>query len=173
MKLRLPSLREGRNAVEETLEPGELGLEADVFHESVRIAGTVDMDETKLDVQLDIQTEGHYVCDRCAIEFDRPFDVSTRLIVLRRDPHDRDEEEADGLLFIGTRGTEVDLSDDIVDAILLDVPLKALCKPDCKGLCPVCYADWNEETCEHYDQYPHNEENENLSPSDEDDEDND
>ena len=76
-------------------------------------------------------------------------------------------------MFIGTRGTEVDLSDDVADAILLDVPLKTLCKPDCKGLCPVCYTDWNEETCEHYEQYSHNAEDETTSPSGDDDEDND
>jgi uncharacterized metal-binding protein YceD (DUF177 family) len=173
MKLRLPSLREGRNPVEDRLDPGEIGLETDVFHQPVQIFGTADMDDAKVDVRLEISIEGHFICDRCAVEFDRSFDVSARVIVLRRDAHDSDEEEADGLLFIGVQGTEADLSGDIVDAILLAVPLKKLCKPDCKGLCPVCYVDWNEETCEHYDQYPHNEENDNISPSGEDGEDND
>ncbi|MFH0883462.1 MAG: DUF177 domain-containing protein [bacterium] len=173
MKLRLPSLREGRNRVEERLDPGVLGLEADVFHQPVRILGTADMDDAKVDVQLEISTQVHFVCDRCAVEFDRPFDVSARVIVLRRDAHDSGEEESDGLLFIGTQGSEADLSDDIVDAILLNVPLKTLCKPDCKGLCPVCYVDWNEEACEHYDHYPHDVENDNISLPGEDGEDND
>ena len=31
----------------------------------------------------------------------------------------------------------------------LDIPIKALCRPDCKGLCVVCGTNLNEETCEH------------------------
>jgi uncharacterized protein len=31
----------------------------------------------------------------------------------------------------------------------LDIPIKPLCRPDCKGLCVVCGANLNEEVCEH------------------------
>ena len=153
MKLRLPSLHEGFNTLEETLDPGELGLEKGVFVSPVHIKGTADDEDTLVDVRLDIETKGHYTCDRCAVEFDRLFKVQTRIEILRRDPEDSEEEEADGLLFIGSHGTEADLSQDIVDAILLDLPLQMLCRPDCKGLCPICYTDWNEGTCEHFAQY--------------------
>jgi uncharacterized protein len=33
--------------------------------------------------------------------------------------------------------------------MLLEVPINPLCKPDCKGLCPICGKDLNEETCNH------------------------
>jgi uncharacterized protein len=33
------------------------------------------------------------------------------------------------------------------DALLLDLPLAPLCRPDCEGLCPVCGADRNAEPC--------------------------
>lgn len=32
---------------------------------------------------------------------------------------------------------------------LLGIPTHPLCRPDCKGLCPECGANWNEETCKH------------------------
>ena len=133
----------------------------------VVVVGTVNMDETKLDVRLRAETEGHYVCDRCAVEFDRPFSVDLRLLVLRRDPYDIDEEEALDLLFLGTNGVEVDLSEEIADALLLDVPLQILHDSECKGLCPICYVDWNEETCEHYSQYAKKNSSANSSSEDE------
>lgn len=34
------------------------------------------------------------------------------------------------------------------DEMLLAVPLAPLCRPDCRGLCPQCGADWNETTCD-------------------------
>jgi len=33
--------------------------------------------------------------------------------------------------------------------VILSVPMKPLCKEDCKGLCPVCGANLNYEDCGH------------------------
>ena len=39
------------------------------------------------------------------------------------------------------------LEDAVKDALLLALPLQFLCKPDCKGLCPVCGGNLNKKTC--------------------------
>lgn len=39
---------------------------------------------------------------------------------------------------------ELDLSEPVREAILLDEPLAVLCRPDCRGLCPVCGLDLND-----------------------------
>lgn len=36
--------------------------------------------------------------------------------------------------------------------MLLEMPLKPLCKSACKGLCPVCGGNLNEKVCQHDDQ---------------------
>ena len=41
----------------------------------------------------------------------------------------------------------VDLKDVIREQILLELPEKVLCTPDCKGLCPQCGADRNLLDC--------------------------
>lgn len=38
------------------------------------------------------------------------------------------------------------------DYLLLEKPIKALCKPDCKGLCSVCGEDLNLQPCIHQKQ---------------------
>jgi len=43
----------------------------------------------------------------------------------------------------------VDLSPLIREAMILAIPFRPLCSPDCKGLCPVCGADLNVEDCGH------------------------
>lgn len=43
--------------------------------------------------------------------------------------------------------TEVDLTPDIREEIVLSLPVKPLCKEDCKGLCPICGQDLNEKKC--------------------------
>jgi len=37
----------------------------------------------------------------------------------------------------------------ITQEIIINLPLQAVCKPDCKGLCPVCGINLNRDTCEH------------------------
>ena len=36
--------------------------------------------------------------------------------------------------------------------MLLDIPISPLCRPDCKGLCPICGENQNETTCHHEDE---------------------
>ena len=45
--------------------------------------------------------------------------------------------------------TAIDLSTLIRDAVLMDLPVRVLCREDCQGLCPVCGTDRNREDCGH------------------------
>jgi uncharacterized protein len=44
---------------------------------------------------------------------------------------------------------QIDLSPLTREYMLLDLPITPLCRPDCKGLCPVCGANRNDEDCGH------------------------
>jgi uncharacterized protein len=41
----------------------------------------------------------------------------------------------------------VDLGEALREYALLLLPMQPLCKPDCKGLCPICGVDRNVEQC--------------------------
>ena len=47
----------------------------------------------------------------------------------------------------GFEGNALELEDAVKDALLLELPMRFLCKPDCKGLCPVCGVNLNQQTC--------------------------
>jgi uncharacterized protein len=46
------------------------------------------------------------------------------------------------------RGEKINLRDPIQEQVILALPDRVLCKPDCKGLCPQCGADLNEAACD-------------------------
>ena len=50
--------------------------------------------------------------------------------------------------------TEFDLTERIIEAIVVSVPEKVLCKPDCRGLCPYCGVNLNEEPDHKCDKIP-------------------
>ena len=43
---------------------------------------------------------------------------------------------------------KLDLADAMREYALLNVPMVPLCRPDCKGLCPVCGANLNDVVCD-------------------------
>lgn len=45
----------------------------------------------------------------------------------------------------------IDLAPVLREYILLEIPISPLCRPDCKGLCPICGNNLNESTCNHED----------------------
>ena len=51
-------------------------------------------------------------------------------------------------LFVPEDGN-IDLSPVIREYLMLDLPIKPLCKPDCLGLCVVCGENLNLSMCEH------------------------
>ena len=51
-------------------------------------------------------------------------------------------------------GGPMDLTEDVRQAIGLAQPMKVVCKPDCKGLCPTCRKDRNVTDCGHAQALP-------------------
>lgn len=44
-------------------------------------------------------------------------------------------------------GFQLDVEDLLISEIVTSWPMKILCKPDCKGICPTCGRDLNTGTC--------------------------
>ena len=49
---------------------------------------------------------------------------------------------------IPARARELDLGEAIREELMLEVDPFVECKPDCKGLCPRCGVNWNQQTCD-------------------------
>ncbi|MBZ0264344.1 DUF177 domain-containing protein [bacterium] len=147
MNIRIPALKEGQNPLSESLTPEEVGLDVEYFKSPISLEGELIFDEHMISINADIHTVGEYICDRCAIDFKRDFDVELHLHVLRREAQDQDEREAEGLMFISQHANEFSIARNIAEEILLDLPIQILCKDECKGLCYRCGADLNEGEC--------------------------
>ena len=44
-------------------------------------------------------------------------------------------------------GEQIDLRDVIIESLVLALPMKPVCHPDCKGLCPSCGCNLNKDRC--------------------------
>lgn len=89
-------------------------------------------------LQADLAAE----CARCLTPFDQS--VSSRISELFVYPP---ENAIEGALVVDD-DVHVDLGPLLREDMLLAVPMHALCRPDCKGLCPTCGQNWNEGPCD-------------------------
>ena len=85
------------------------------------------------------------VCARCLRAAD--FPVTEEIYrIYTSDPNLEDEED---VVRLSGRDRYLSILDAVREAVILSVPGKPLCVPDCKGLCSVCGCNLNEESCPH------------------------
>lgn len=92
----------------------------------------------------------HGECGRCLAVAQAEIKTTFRLLVQRKQA-DAEELEAvadeDEILVVDPGMREVDLAQAMRDAVVLDLPRRIHCRPDCKGLCSSCGADLNQGAC--------------------------
>ncbi len=91
-----------------------------------------------------------YTCARCVEEYEVPYRVPMNIVIQLVSDQDASlEEDADDDRFVlyPESKTVFSLDQHIRDAIVLEQPMKPLCKPECRGLCPQCGANLNESPC--------------------------
>jgi uncharacterized protein len=109
----------------------ELNTESINFSGPVKIKANIFKITNAVTVDMDLEARMSVICSRCLKEFESDFRKSLQLNYM-----------AD------KQAPLVDLSPDIREEIILDYPLKPLCSPDCKGICPKCGRNLNKRKCD-------------------------
>jgi len=98
----------------------------------------------KVLVEADVKLTAVLACDRCLSEVEHVFDLQIVREVVSPDQAVSDElEEQEAFM----EGYELNIDNLINNEIMTSWPMKVLCRPDCKGLCPVCGKDLNTGAC--------------------------
>lgn len=120
------------------------------------IAATLDANYTGERIMAKITVSGGFIlpCSRCLADARVAIFGELRYLFSLRsplqEPTDEDDEDDDGevgVIFVDSFQGELDLREEVWETLLLSLPEGALCREDCKGLCPVCGADLNEGAC--------------------------
>jgi uncharacterized protein len=84
-------------------------------------------------------------CRRCLDPVQTQVDEELTIVYAPEDMLAGDEVDVRP---IPARARELDLGEAVREELILDVDLLVLCKPDCRGLCPRCGANWNQQKCD-------------------------
>lgn len=139
--------------VEAELANSELGLERFVgwLSEPAAYSLKVTLKGSSVLISGSLQGRLELVCCRCLKTFPRLIEKSFHL-EYRPDPKVDTEGEELSLRYsdlkIGFyRDDELDLSPVVSEQVLLEIPMKPVCRQDCKGLCDQCGVDLNSGSC--------------------------
>jgi uncharacterized protein len=148
--LRSVRLRPGeqyRDAKEVELEPIELGGQR-YLPVPERVEAELRLSRASTGTVFELRFRGrvHGPCFRCLA------DAVVDLPIAAREYQATAPGEAEELRTPYVVDERLQLSDWARDALVLALPDKILCRPDCAGLCPVCGRDLNREPHEHADE---------------------
>jgi len=143
MKLRINALREGFQTIKAALSSAELEITDDSLTQPIALQLDVDKGPQDMRIIGTVTTTANFTCDRCLSAFDQNLQSTFEVFASTATKLTKD----DNLIVIAPNTQEIDLTGFIRDALLLSLPMKVLCREDCRGLCPVCGADRNVNPC--------------------------
>ena len=160
MKIRPDQLMDGELLLEFEQRPETFAVLAEMvrdgicqFASGLKVALRARQIGDIVEVDGSLSTVVRLDCGRCLQSFAMPLSSAFVLTYTHRKPEHSDTHPAEleltaediGLTYF--TGEEINLKNEIQEQVVLAFPFRALCKPDCRGLCPSCGVDLNTGTC--------------------------
>ncbi|HBL31840.1 MAG TPA: hypothetical protein DD490_33880 [Acidobacteria bacterium] len=136
---------ETRSVAPETLEHPEL-----ISLGPIEWKGQVTFVDPGYYLRARLSYEQTLSCDRCLKPIVEPTESDVELLILvehasgAAGEHELHEKD---LGVLSVQGETLETEPILMEQLELNIPMKPLCRPDCKGLCPTCGADRNETAC--------------------------
>ncbi|MEI7811955.1 MAG: DUF177 domain-containing protein [Ignavibacteria bacterium] len=122
----------------------KLGL-AKPFNGEVKLKVRMDKSHSQIVLNCDLDSKADLICDRCGEEFSAELNNKFRLVYLfGQDPGN---DSSTDLYYIEPEIDKIKLDEDVKDYAVLSMPMKNLCREDCKGICPDCGKNLNNYEC--------------------------
>lgn len=152
MRIELVNLEHGRGDFAHVYQPDELGKfdERVTIVEPVAVGGKVRLAGAEVFVNGHIETRAQVECDRCLNKVELPVNADFDLQYITGAEYESSaaaELTEDAMSVSVFDGEAIDVDEIVKEQILLAVPTRTLCRPDCKGICPDCGIDKNTGDC--------------------------
>lgn len=113
------------------------------FSNPFKACGAIINNSKTLELDIEVSGKATVHCARCAVPLEVSVQFPVKETLMREGEANPEDDE-----IILYQGKEIELDDILVSNFLMNVPIKYLCREDCKGLCPHCGANLNEQTCD-------------------------
>ena len=152
LSLDLNRIRTAHERFEEVYPPDALHIEGGTFRLTSPVSFETDVykDKDQFHLAGTVRATIELACSRCLEPFEWPvdatFDLRYQPRALNQGEGEREIEE-DDLSTAFYENDEIDLGHLMREQFYLSLPMKPLCREDCKGLCPTCGTNRNMAPC--------------------------
>lgn len=153
MFIEIEDLKQGPLHVQHAFPIGEIKF----FHEDAGLAKPVNVDFVLNHKNRDLRVEGsletgiRFRCSRCTKEFSKAFSADFDLTYLPQPRWSSEKAEIElkyeDMEIAYYDGVAFDVNLMVLEQIELTIPMKFVCREDCRGLCYKCGSDLNEGPC--------------------------
>jgi uncharacterized protein len=153
MKLDLTRYRQPVSHFARTFQPEEVASDPWTYYIVAPVALEFDIhkDKDKFRLVGHLRTELELPCSRCLepyrFSIDADFD-QRYLPAAAASPEIENEVQEDDLETSYYSDDQIDLGELMREQFYLALPMKPLCRPDCRGLCPQCGTNLNTGSCD-------------------------
>eukprot|EP00828_Plagiopyla_frontata_P043818 TRINITY_DN6975_c0_g1_i3.p1 TRINITY_DN6975_c0_g1~~TRINITY_DN6975_c0_g1_i3.p1 ORF type:complete len:193 (-),score=38.34 TRINITY_DN6975_c0_g1_i3:48-626(-) len=130
-----------RKEIDYSFKMNQFEFEGDIIKsiDSCKVYGNVSCDEDILLLNANIKVDLEMKCSRCLDTFIYPIDIDIE------ERFTNDSTLSDEAIVVSD--DVLDISEIVEKSIISTLPIKRVCKTDCKGLCQKCGCNLNYETC--------------------------
>jgi uncharacterized protein len=152
MFLDLKELAARKIRIQKSYPPGSMDFHSGEVHqvEPLEVRATAELVDGQIRIYGRLHTRLELVCARClevvTQEVSKGFDLYFRPVstVSKREEVHLKLDDTDMAFF---QGDGLFLADVLAEQVNLAIPMKAICRSDCRGLCPHCGVNLNSEEC--------------------------
>ena len=132
MKIKVREIPSEGLELSQNIEPTVIGLSDPEYQylSPLRVKGTVKKIEDTVVATVAVAAKLAFTCSRCLESFEQ----------------DRSKEFCFDYA-VDQTVEAIDLGEDIRQEMILELPVRILCKEDCRGICAKCGANLNKEEC--------------------------
>jgi len=117
---------------------------------SIRAGGTAHIGGM-LTFVADITCLRYSECSRCLTSFEAPEQISLHVMLAESSADGSDDEDIDdesGIYTLFVPDCRLDVAELVTRELVLALPIKPICRDDCKGLCLYCGKNLNDGQCD-------------------------
>ena len=145
MKLNIQNIQEQSVQFSEQVSAAFLDEKLREFYPNAfKVVAKLDKFANDLKLEIILSGVAKYRCDSCLIEYDKNISFSLKQIFQIGPGKLSGSEE---IIELDSNSTQIDLIPFLKEMIVLNHPFKMQCQDNCKGLCPGCGVNLNQDEC--------------------------
>ncbi len=147
MKIPVLHLEDGIHQLEKSINSESLNFyRRDCYPNQLQVSVELNKFDKSIQCKCQITTDAVFSCGRCLSEIQRPVKIDFDFL-LYIDEKGLETDE-DNVVNVPADVVEIDITDRIIEQLVLAVPMKIVCSEICKGICSGCGTNLNTGACE-------------------------